>query len=53
MEGDFVVVKVAGKARIVHYISRIDVIGGKEYEDIFLQKVPGRVDSEETTFVSS
>jgi len=51
MEGDFVVVKVAGKSRIVHYIARIDVIADKEYEGIFLQKVPGRVDSEETTFV--
>ena len=51
MEGDFVVVKVAGKSRFVHYIARIDVIDGKEYEGIFLQKVPGRVDSEDTTFV--
>jgi hypothetical protein len=51
MEGDFVVVKVAGKSRSVHYIARIDVIDGKEYEGIFLQKVPGRADSEETTFI--
>lgn len=51
MEGDFVVVKVDGKSRSVHYIARIDVIDGKEYEGIFLQKVPGRVDSEEATFV--
>jgi len=51
MEGDFVVVKVAGKSRFVHYIARIDVIDGKEYEGVFLQKVPGRVDSEDTTFV--
>lgn len=51
MEGDFVVVKVAGKSRSVHYIARIDVIDGKEYEGIFLQKVPCRADSEETTFI--
>lgn len=53
MEGDFVVVKVAGKSRTVNYIARIDVIDGKEYEGIFLQKVPGRVDAEETTFIPS
>ena len=51
MEGDFVVVKVAGKSRIVHYIARVDVVEGKEYEGVFLQKVSGRVDSEETSFV--
>lgn len=51
MEGDFVVIRLAGKSRVVHYIARIDVNDGKEYEGIFLQKVPSRVDSEETTFV--
>jgi len=51
MEGDFVVIKIAGKSSIVHYTARIDVIDCKEYKSIFLQKVPSRVDSEETTFV--
>ena len=27
IEGDFVIVKVAGKSRVVHYIARIDVVG--------------------------
>ena len=44
--------KVAGNSRIVNYITRVDVIDGKEYEGIFLQKVPSRVDSDkEATFV--
>ena len=46
IEGDFVIVKVAGKARVVHYITRIDVVGKYEYEGIFLPKVSRRVTAE-------
>ena len=40
--GDYVVVKVAGKACVVHYIAQVDAILDDEYEGIFLQKVLGR-----------
>ncbi|CAM1328306.1 Uncharacterised protein g9733 [Pycnogonum litorale] len=45
IEGDFVIVKVAGKSRMVHYIARIDVVdmAKDEYEGIFLQKVSSRL----------
>ena len=46
-KGDFVVVKVSGKSRVVNYIARIDGMEGKEYEGVFLKKVSGRVGSEE------
>ena len=46
IEGDFVIVKVAGKSRVVHYIARIDVVGKYEYEGIFIHKVSGRVSAE-------
>ena len=39
IEGHFVIVKVAGKSRVVHFIARIDVLGKYEYEGIFLHKV--------------
>ena len=45
-DGDFVIVKVAGKSRVVHYIARIDVVGKYEYEGIFLHKVSGCVSAE-------
>ena len=32
LRGDFVIVKVAGKARVVHYIARIGAVGKYEYE---------------------
>ncbi len=31
IEGDFVIVKVSGKSRVVHYIARIDVVGKYEH----------------------
>lgn len=45
IEGDFVVVKCAGKSRFVHYIARVDVLNGEEFqfEGVFLQKVAGKV----------
>ena len=46
IEGDFVIVKVAGKSRVVNYIARIDVVGTYEYEGIFLHKVSGRLSAE-------
>lgn len=45
LSGDFVVVKVAGKRRVVHYVARIDTVDCDEYEDVFLQKQTGRVDT--------
>ena len=46
IEGDFVIAKVEGKSRVVHYIAHIDVVGKYEYEGIFLHKVSGRVSAE-------
>ena len=46
IEGDFVIVKVAGKSRVVHYIARTDVVGKYEYGGIFLHKVSGCVSAE-------
>ena len=37
IDGDQVVVKVAEKARVVHYIARVDAMLDNEYEGIFLQ----------------
>ena len=51
MEGDFVIVKVAGKSRIVNYIARVDVVGGKYLEGVFLQKLQSLVGSKEAVFV--
>lgn len=44
IEGDYVVVQVAGKSRVVPYIAWVDAILGDAYEGIFLQKVLGRSD---------
>ena len=41
IERDFVIVKVAEKSRVVHYIARIDVVVG-----IFLHNVSGHVSAE-------
>ena len=43
IEGDFVVVKVAGKSRIVNFIARVDSIDNDEYEGVFLRKVLSRM----------
>ena len=37
IEGDFVVVKIAWKSRVVHYIARVDLVHDYEYEGIFLR----------------
>jgi hypothetical protein len=53
MEGDFVVVRIAGKSRIVNYIARVDVIDNdtEEYEGVFLKKVPNRAISGDIIFI--
>lgn len=52
-EGDFVVVKCAGKSRFVHYIARVDIINGEDFqfEGVFLQKVAGKVGMDKPVFV--
>ena len=39
-EGDYVVVNVTGKARVVRYTARIDEVNNGECEGVFLHKVP-------------
>ena len=51
IEGDFVVLKVEGKSREVHYIARIDVVDGDEFEGIFLQKMSEKLQSEQSIFI--
>ena len=53
IEGDFVVIKCAGKSRFVHYIARVDVLSGDEFEfeGVFLHKVAGKVGSDRPVFV--
>ena len=53
IEGDFVVVSLAGKARVRNFIARVDVVDGDDYEGIFLRKVSARVDCEDTIFVAN
>ena len=50
MEGDFVVVKVAGKSRVLNFIVIVDVVDDLEYEGVFLRKVPTGT-SDRPTFV--
>ena len=53
IEGDFVVVRCAGKSRFVHYIARVDILNGEEFEfeGVFLQKVAGKVGTDKPVFV--
>ena len=51
MEGDYVIVKYAGKSRIVHHIAHVDVIDGDDVEGTFLRRVLGRARIGHTTFV--
>ena len=41
--GDYVVVLVSGKSRTLKYIARVDEFDGKDYKDIFLQKVNRKI----------
>ena len=53
IEGDFVViqVKIRGTDQAKHFIARVDVIDGKEYEGIFMRRLSGKVQAESITFV--
>ena len=37
-EGDYAVVNVTGKAKVVQYIAKIDEVNDGEYEGVILQK---------------
>ena len=50
-EGDYVVVNVAGKARVVRYIARIDEVNDGEYEGVFLHKVPSCLKDDCISFI--
>lgn len=39
MEGDFVIVKIPAKTRVLNYIARVDVIDVDEGKGIFLRRV--------------
>nr|XP_039258851.1 uncharacterized protein LOC120335415 [Styela clava] len=49
IEGDFVIVKISGKSRIVHYVARVDAFEGEEFEGVFLRRVLSVNDR--TTFI--
>ena len=52
IEGDFVIVNVTGRGRLVRYIAKVDSVDADEHEDAFLQKVPGCLkDLKDITFV--
>ena len=53
IEGDFVVVKVHGKTRTMHYIARVDGFDGDEYEGVFLRRVLIRNDDRATFVVDT
>lgn len=50
MEGDFVVVNVKGKARVIPYIARIDSFEDDEYEGVFLKKIQSCGNFDKLTF---
>ena len=50
-EGDYAVVNVTGKARVVRYIARIDEVNDGEYEGVFLHKVPSCLKDECISFL--
>ena len=39
VEGDFVIVNIKGKSRVVPYIARIDSFEDDEYKSVFLKKI--------------
>ena len=52
VEGDYVIVNVRGRSRVVQYIARIDEVDVNEYEGVFLQKLSGCITHRETiTFI--
>ena len=36
IEGDFVIVNVTGRGRLVRYMARVDSVEADEYQDVFL-----------------
>lgn len=53
IEGDFVIVKVHGKTRTMHYIARVDGFDADEYEGVFLRRVLSRNDDRATFVVDT
>ena len=52
VEGDYVIVNVRGRSRVVQYIARTDEVDVNEYEGVFLQKLSGCITHRETiTFI--
>ena len=51
IERDFVVVKVCGKYRFKHFIARIDIVDGDDYEGVFLKRIASRTGIESSIFV--
>ena len=52
VEGDYVIVNVRGRSRVVQYIARVDEVDVNEYEGVFLQKLSGCITHHETiTFI--
>ena len=52
VEGDYVIVNVRGRSRVVQYIARVDEVDVNEYEGVFLQKLSGYITHHETiTFI--
>ena len=39
VKGDFVVVNVKGKYRVIPFVARIDSFEGDEYKGVFLKKI--------------
>ena len=50
-EGDYVVVNVTGRARVVRYIARIDEVNDGKYEGVFLHKVPSCLKDDCISFI--
>ena len=53
IEGDFVIVKVHGKTRTMHYIARVDGFDADKYEGVFLRRVLSRNDDRATFVVDT
>ncbi|XP_065669000.1 uncharacterized protein LOC136088660 [Hydra vulgaris] len=47
IDGDFVIVKDVGKGREVHFFARVDIVGEGKYGGVFLQKLSGRMNTED------
>ena len=47
IEGDFIIIKVVGKGREMHFIARVDIVEEGEYGGVFLQKLSGWMNAED------